>query len=190
MNANVQLRAGALLVATPQLIGPVFGRTVIYIVAHGDEGTLGVVLNKPSETPVHNLMQAWTSLAVKAKVIFIGGPVRTDAAMCLGVCKPGVNPREVDGIAPVAGPVCLVDVDADPAELAPSLQGIRIYGGHSGWSPGQLEDEIDEGSWYVVQGRADDILTGPTADLWFSVLRRQPFPLKWQAWQPVDLERN
>lgn len=190
MNANAELRAGVLLVATPQLSGPVFGRTVIYLVAHSQEGTLGVVLNKPSETPVHNLMQAWTALAVKAKVIFIGGPMRADSAMCVGVCKPGVKPRELDGVAPIVGPVCLVDVDADPAALAPYLRGVRIYGGHAGWSPGQLAQEVEEGSWYVVPGRADDVLFGPRTDLWFSVLRRQPFPLKWQAWHPVDLERN
>ncbi len=185
-----ELRSGALLVATPDLVGPTFERTVIYLVSHSDAGSLGVVLNRPSETPVYNVLPQWTSLAARSQVIFVGGPMRPDAAMCVGVALAGHRLRDVSGVAPIAGPVCLVDVDADPSDLAPSLRGIRLFGGHAGWSPGQLEGEVARGSWFVVPGLPDDVLAPPRVDLWFQVMRRQPFPLAWQAWRPGDLTRN
>ncbi len=183
-------RAGTLLVATPGLEGPTFQRTVIYLVSHTDSGTLGLVLNRPSETPVHNVLPQWTPLAARSQVVFIGGPMRPDSAMCMGVAVGGRLSPDVIGIAPIAGPVCLVDVDTDPADLASTLRGIRLFGGHAGWSPGQLEAEIEAGSWFVVPGLPDDVLVPPRVDLWFHVLRRQSFPLAWQAWHPVDLARN
>lgn len=185
-----QLRTGALLVATPDLVGPTFERTVIYLVSHSGEGSLGVVLNRPSEVPVHNVLPQWNALAAKSQVIFVGGPMRPDSAMCVGVALSGRRLRDLEGIAPIRGPVCLVDVDAEPDELAPSLRGVRLFGGHAGWSPGQLEGEVERGSWFVVPGLPDDILVPPKVDLWFQVMRRQPFPLAWQAWRPTELTRN
>lgn len=185
-----QLRAGALLVATPELIGPTFERTVLYLVSHSAGGSLGVVLNRPSETPVRNVLPQWTPLAARSQVIFVGGPMLPDAAMCMGVVQAGRGARDISGVAPIAGRVCLVDVDADPDSLAPSLRGIRLFGGHAGWAPGQLQDEVRRGSWFVVPGLPDDVLAPPRVDLWFAVLRRQPFPLAWQAWHPGDPSRN
>lgn len=185
-----QLRSGALLVATPDLTAPTFERTVIYLVSHSDAGSLGVVLNRPSETPVHNVLPQWQPLAAKSSVVFVGGPMRPDAAMCMGVMKAGRRGSDLSGVAPIAGPVCLVDVDADPDDLGPSLRGIRLFGGHAGWAPDQLVGEVERGSWYVVPGLPDDVLAGPKIDLWFQVLRRQPFPLAWQAWRPRDLAFN
>ncbi|MEP6560197.1 MAG: YqgE/AlgH family protein [Nakamurella sp.] len=184
------LRAGMLLVATPDLRDPHFRRTVVYLVAHGGDGTVGVILNRPSETAVQNVLPGWASHTTRPHAVFAGGPVQTSAAMCLGVCRRGTNPREVSGVVGVIGPVVLVDLDADPGEVAPALRGIRIYAGRAGWDAEQLVDEIVEGSWFVVPGLPDDVLAGPRTDLWFSVLRRQPFPLALQAYHPGDLARN
>jgi putative transcriptional regulator len=185
-----QLGAGALLIATPELTGPVFRRTVVYLVSHGDGGSLGLVLNRPSETPVFNVLPQWAPLAAKAQVVFVGGPMRPDAAMCVGVLLAGVRGTDLDGVAPVTGPVCLIDVDADPDQLAGSLRGIRLFGGHAGWAPGQLADEVERGSWFVVPGLPDDVVAPPKVDVWFTALRRQSFPLAWYAWHPGDLVRN
>jgi len=184
------LRPGMLLVASPDLRDPHFRRTVVYLVAHGGDGTVGVILNRPSETAVQNVLPAWASHTARPHAVFAGGPVQTSAAMCLGVCRTGTNPREVEGVVGVTGPVVLVDLDADPDRLSAALRGMRIYAGRSGWDAEQLVDEIVEGSWFVVPGLPDDILAGPRTDLWFSVLRRQPFPRALVAYHPGDLARN
>lgn len=184
------LRAGTLLVATPELRDPHFRRTVVYLVAHGEDGTVGVILNRPSETAVQNVLPGWASHTSRPHAVFAGGPVQTSSAMCLGVCRVGTNPVEVDGVVGVTGPVVLVDLDADPELVTPALRGARIYAGRAGWDAQQLVDEILEGSWYVVPGLPDDVIAGPRTDLWFSVLRRQPFPLAMMAYHPGDLARN
>src|SRR5664279_2462939 len=144
------LRAGTLLVAAPELRDPHFCRTVVYLVAHGDDGTVGVILNRPSETAVHNVLPAWAAHAARPQAVFAGGPVQTTSAMCLGVCRTGTNPRDVDGVVSITGPVVLVDLDADPAMVAGATRGIRIYAGRAGWDAQQLIDEVVEGAWHVV----------------------------------------
>ena len=184
------LRAGTLLVAAPALRDPHFRRTVVYLVAHGEDGTVGVILNRPSETAVHNILPQWAAHTARPQALFAGGPVQTSSAMCLGVCRTGTNPREVDGVVSVTGSVVLVDLDADPDTLTAALRGVRIYAGRAGWDAQQLIDEVVEGAWYVVPGLPDDVLAGPRTHLWFTVLRRQPFPLALVAYHPGDLARN
>ncbi len=85
--AAQRVRAGTLLLANTDLLEPTFRRSVIYIVEHNDGGTLGVVLNRPSETAVYNVLPQWAKLAAKPKTMFIGGPVKRDAALCLAVLR-------------------------------------------------------------------------------------------------------
>jgi putative transcriptional regulator len=102
-----------LLLANTDLLEPTFRRSVIYIVEHNDGGTLGVVLNRPSETAVYNVLPQWAKLASKPKTMFIGGPVKRDAALCLAVMRIGSGPDEVPGLRHVAGRMAMVDLDAD-----------------------------------------------------------------------------
>jgi len=184
------IRPGALLVARPELVDANFRRTVVYVVGHGEDGTWGVILNRPSETPVHNVLPQWAPLAARSQVVFMGGPVQPTAAMSLGLCLPGSSPADQEGMAQVAGQVGLLDLDGEPDSFAGVLGGIRIFAGHAGWGDGQLAAEIDDGMWDVLTGLPDDVLAGPSTDLWFQVLRRQPFPLTWRAYHPGELLRN
>ncbi len=190
MSALEMARPGWLLVATPSLGDPNFRRTVVYLLTHGEQGTIGVVLNRPSETAVHNVLPAWAEHSSRPRAVFVGGPVQTTAALCLGVLRPGVDPGPRTFVRPVAGSVVLVDLDGEPRSITPELVGLRIYAGHAGWDAQQLADEVGEGAWFVLPGLPDDVLAGPLTDLWFRVLRRQALPLALQAYHPGDLARN
>ena len=67
---------------------------------------------------------------------------------------------------------------------------MRIFAGHAGWSPGQLEEEIEEGAWYVVDGEPADAFAAAPRGLWVAVLRRQHGPLAWVASFPDDPSMN
>lgn len=188
--AAQRVRAGTLLLANTDLLEPTFRRSVIYIVEHNDGGTLGVVLNRPCETAVYNVLPQWAKLAAKPKTMFIGGPVKRDAALCLAVLRVGADPEGVPGLRHVAGRLVMVDLDADPEVLAAAVEGVRIYAGYSGWTIGQLEGEIERDDWIVLSALPSDVLVGPRADLWGQVLRRQPLPLSLLATHPIDLSRN
>lgn len=161
---------GRLLVATPALNDPNFERTVVLLVAHEPGGALGVVLNRATEVPVSEVLGGWGSLAGNPPVVFEGGPVQPEAAICLARSRPGVDPS---GFSPVTGPVGTVDLSRDPDGLREALDGVRVFAGYAGWDGGQLESEIDTGSWFVFDALPSDAFFPHPDDLWSMVLRRQ-----------------
>jgi len=185
-----RVRAGTLLLANTDLLEPTFRRSVIYVVEHNDGGTLGVVLNRPSETAVYNVLPQWAQLAAKPKTMFIGGPVKRDSALCLGLLRTGVQAQDLPGLRPVSGRLVMVDLDADPAVIEPHVEGIRIYAGYSGWTIGQLEGEIERDDWIVLSALPGDVLYDQRVDLWARILRRQPTSLAMLATHPIDVSRN
>ncbi|MFJ2666168.1 YqgE/AlgH family protein [Nocardia fluminea] len=186
----MKVRAGNLLVSATDLVEPTFRRTVVYVIEHNDAGSLGVVLNRPSETPVVDVLPAWADLAAAPTDLYIGGPVKRDAALCLAVLRAGVDISEIRGLRRVGGRVVLVDLDADPAEIGPLVEKIRIFAGYAGWSMGQLDGELDNDDWIVVSALPSDPIATDRHDLWSAVLRRQPLPLALLATHPIELERN
>lgn len=187
---DADVEPGALLVAAPKLLDPNFRRTVVFIIDHRESGTLGVVLNRPSEVAVIDVLPTWGQHASKPQAVFVGGPVEQKTALCLAAMRPGQQPSGVAGVVGVRGPVALVDLESDPDELVPRLRGLRVFAGYSGWDEGQLAGEIGRGDWMVMPALPDDVMAPPGVDLWGRVLRRQGMPLALLSTYPVDVERN
>ncbi len=181
---------GSLLVASPALADPNFFRSVIFLLAHDDDdGTLGVVLNRPSPIPVDEVVPEWGALAAAPSVLFIGGPVQPSAAICIGRTKlPEV--ADAAGFAPLSGTLGTVDLHEDPANVPVRLSEIRVFTGYAGWGPGQLASEIGSGSWHVLKGYDDDVLSDDPGRLWSRVLRRQGGWLAVLSFYPADLASN
>jgi putative transcriptional regulator len=182
-------KAGRLLVATPLLGDPNFKRTVVLLVEHElTQGTLGVVLNRPSEIPVGQVLAQWTEIATDPSVVFKGGPVSPNSAIALALIPGKDEPlgwRALDG-APALARLGLLDLDTPPSVLAPAIQSLRVYAGYAGWSPGQLETEIEEGAWHVVSAQPGDVFAANPDALWRTVLRRQEGDLAFLATYPDD----
>jgi putative transcriptional regulator len=178
--------AGRLLVATPTLADPSFARSVVLMLEHSDEGALGVVLNRPSELPVSAILEGWAPVVAPPSLIFHGGPVSMDSA--LGLVR--TSQQGVLGVRRLPHDIALVDLDT-PAELvSEAVSSMRVFAGYAGWSAGQLEGELEEGSWFVVDPLPEDAFTAEPDDLWRRVLRRQPPPLSLVASFPRDPALN
>lgn len=184
------VRAGTLLVSATELVEPTFRRTVVYIIEHNEAGSLGVVLNRPSDTAVHDVLPRWSEAAAAPRTLFIGGPVKRDAALCLGTIRVGASITGVRGLRRIDGRVVLVDLDADPDRITPLIEGLRIFAGYAGWTFGQLEGELQNNDWIVLSALPSDPISTGRPDLWAHVLRRQPLPLSLLATHPIELERN
>ena len=184
---------GRLLVATPLLGDPNFRRTVILVVEDDPEGgTLGVVLNRPTEVPVGQVLEPWTDLVTGPSVVFKGGPVSPDSALALAMARGTDEPlgwRSLDGSS-VMSRVGLVDLEAPPELLADGVTYFRVFAGYAGWGPCQLRAEIDEGAWYVLPGEPADAFINEPERLWPSVLRRQGGELALIATYPDDPALN
>lgn len=178
---------GRLLVATPALAEGVFARSVVLVLDHDEDGALGVVLNHPTPLPVAEVLPPWAGHAVRPDVVFQGGPVAVDSALGLAVTAAEGEPL---GFRRLYARTGLVDLDAPPQVLAPELSSLRIFAGYAGWAAGQLEDEVRDGSWFVLDAAPGDAFSEDPADLWRAVLRRQPSQLAFVASFPDDPTLN
>ncbi len=175
---------GQLLIAAPSLVDPNFRRTVVLMGEHTDDGALGVVLNRPSETRVHEALPELTSLVDGGEPVFVGGPVQPSAIVILA---DFVDPERAGSL--VLETVGFLPAEVDPDELG-DLTRARVFAGYAGWGPGQLDDELAEESWIVEPAVPGDVFTAAPGDLWSDVLRRKGGPYGVLALMPVDPSVN
>ena len=178
---------GKLLVSTPALVDPNFDRTVVLLIEHGADGALGIVLNRPTSTPVLDAVPDWAGLASAPAVVYLGGPVGVGTIIALARSHTDVAPP---GTEHVSDGLVAVDLSLDPEPLAPLVSSLRIWTGYAGWSTGQLEQEIAQDAWFVVDAETSDVAAADPSGLWRLVLGRQPGTLGWFSNFPDDPAHN
>ena len=169
---------GKLLVATP-VVGDFFHRTVVLVIEHSDEGAVGVVLNRPSEVLVADAVPALAEAADEEDVVHVGGPVATQTVLALGDFE---DPDEAS--THVVGSIGVVDPDDQAAEV----RRLRVYAGHAGWAPGQLDGELEAGAWIVAEAEPGDPFLDE--DVWPMVLRREGGAYTLLSTMPEDPSLN
>jgi putative transcriptional regulator len=178
---------GKLLIAEPMLGDPNFDRTVVLMVEHNDEGALGVVLNRPTDLEVGTVLSEWADLAATPTVLYLGGPVEQNGVLALARRR---GAGALPGWSPVVGDVGTIDLHLEPVDLAPGVEAVRFFAGYAGWGPGQLESELEEGAWLVVDARADDVFAADPDVMWRAVLRRQQGRVSMLAHFPAHPSMN
>jgi putative transcriptional regulator len=169
---------GKLLVASPGLTD-FFRRTVVLVLEHSEDGAVGLVLNRPSETAVDDAVPDLAPLADPGDVVHLGGPVGPDSVIVLARFE---DPAE-------AASIVLDDLGVvDPEMLDVELHDARVYAGHAGWGPGQLDGELEQEAWIVEDASADDPFD--EGDLWSDVLDRKGGGYALLARMPEDPSLN
>lgn len=181
---------GMLLISAPGMLSDMFARSVILIIEHNDVLTFGVNLTQRSELAVANLMPEWADVVAKPQALYIGGPVNQQSVVGLGVTRPGVDINAAPQLNRLANRLAHIDLRSDPAELGELVEGMRLFAGYCEWAPGQLDDEIERGDWYIVPALPGDVIMPGRADLWGDVMRRQPMPLPLFSTYPADVAEN
>lgn len=177
-----------MLVATPLLEDPSFRRAVVFVLDHGDDGALGIVVNRPLDVGVATVLPDWQPFVTAPGSLFQGGPVARDSALGI-VTVPGDDEDPV-GVRRIIGSFGLIDLDAPPEVVAGGVAGLRIFAGHAGWSAGQVEQEIGQGAWYVLDAESRDPFSDRPGTLWHQVLRRQRGDLALLSTYPEDPTLN
>jgi putative transcriptional regulator len=177
---------GKLLIAGPMLKDPPFERTVVLITEHTDEGAMGLVLNRPSDAVVVDAVPdlAWVTDADDS--VFAGGPVAPNGVIVLA---EWIDPalavvRVEDDLGFVPG-----DTE-DTGALAAAIRRARVYAGHAGWGPGQLEAEVAEESWIVESPLREELFSADPEGLWAAVLRRMGREFALLSTMPPDPSLN
>jgi putative transcriptional regulator len=180
---DIESLRGHLLVAAPTLVDPNFNRTVVLIAEHTEEGALGVVLNRPSESSVGEVVPDLSPLLDEDELVYTGGPVQPTGVMVLAEFDD-----PVDAALPVDGELGFVALEADTEAIA--AQRARAFAGHSGWGPGQLEGELEEEAWFVAAFEREDAFADDPDELWSRVLMRKGGAYALVARMPLDPTLN
>lgn len=157
--------AGCLLVAQPGLLDPNFRETVVLLCAHDRGGAFGLTLNRPLEIAVRDVLPDWAPYVEPDAMLFRGGPV--EPASAFGVV---LDPSHAAGER-IVGDLCLFDLSLGP-EAARGVTALRIFSGSAGWAPGQLEAELLDEGWRVVDATTRDVFGAEPAALWADAIRR------------------
>lgn len=174
---------GHLLVAAPTLVDPNFNRTVVLVAEHTDEGALGVVLNRPSQSSIGEVVPDLSNLIDPDDLVYTGGPVQPTGVMVLAEFD---DPDQA--ALPIDGELGFVALEADTHEIA--ARRARAFAGHSGWGPGQLDAELEEEAWFVAPFDREDAFAADSEELWSRVLMRKGGPYALVARMPLDPSLN
>jgi putative transcriptional regulator len=177
--------AGRLLVASTTLEDPNFARTVVLIGLHGEDGALGLVLNRPSTSTVASAVPQLGELFEDEEQVFVGGPVQGSSIVMLAEFT---DPAAAGLL--VLGRIGLPAPDASLEQLALATSRRRIYAGYAGWSEGQLDAEIGTGDWIAQDALPDDIFSEEPEQLWSGVLTRKGGRYALLARMPLDPSLN
>ena len=174
-----------LLIAAPSMLDPNFRRSAILLIGHDADGALGVVLNRPTELRVCDLVEQLTPLAGTDALIHEGGPVQRDGLVVLADFATGDAESTflLDTIRMIS--------EADDLEtLGAEVERARVFVGYAGWAPGQLEAELAREDWILAQAQAEDVFCDQPSALWASVLTRKGGAYRYAASMPDDPSLN
>jgi putative transcriptional regulator len=176
---------GQLLIAGPGLLDPNFWRTVVLVVEHNEEGALGLVLNRASETTIAESVPSLEALVDGDEPLFTGGPVQPSSVIVLARLE---DPSDAALIA-----FDDIGVIGAGSESDPSPEGVRqgrAFVGHAGWGAGQLDAELERGDWITAKARRDDAFSEQPGELWSLVLTRMGGSYALVARMPPDPSVN
>ena len=177
---------GKLIVASPAISDPNFRRSVVLIAEHGPEGAMGVVLDRISEATAGEVVGSLAWLVGDDAPVFVGGPVATTSVTVLAEFR---DPAQAGLL--IADDLGFIPAHSDDeAVLAAAVGRARIFAGHAGWAPGQLEDELEDDGWIVAEADREDCFTSDPGGLWETVVRRQGAGFTLIATMPPDPTLN
>jgi putative transcriptional regulator len=181
----VESLKGRLLIATPALFDPNFRRTVVLVGEHSDEGSMGLILNRPAEVTVGEAVPPLAAVVGAESRVYVGGPVQPEAVLVLAEFAEASAAASL-----VVGDVGFASSDDDLEGLAGAVRRARLFAGYAGWGPGQLESELEEESWLVEPAEGVDLFPELGEDLFGSVLRRKGGTFRVLALMPEDPSTN
>ena len=167
---QTKIKKGVFLVADLRLLDPNFSKTIVLITQHGPGGSVGVVVNRPTRTPLSRAFPSIPEFEKRPETLFVGGPVQREAITVLLRTEPPPQPAfpifEKVYVAPEMKTLVDLIARGRPEDR------FRVYSGYAGWGPGQLQGEVDRGDWRILPGDADLLFQEETGSAWEALFRR------------------
>ena len=158
------LAVGKLLVASRDLSDPNFAKTVVLLVHYDENGVVGLIVNRQTDVPLFRVFPNLDEVKGRSDPMYAGGPVERRAMLAL------IRTRsKSDDSEPVAGEIRLI---SDKRLLEKRIAGgtdssaFHVYAGYSGWTPKQLDGEVDAGAWLIFPGDVALVFDSRPESLW------------------------
>jgi putative transcriptional regulator len=167
---EVRLAKGKFLVASRQLRDPNFLETVVLLIEYNRSGAMGLVINRPTEVKLSTLLPDMEGLQDLQNTVYVGGPVAKNQMLLL--IRSGSQPEDTNRVfkdiyvSSSRAVLRKMVSDKDPGKT------FRLYAGHAGWSPGQLDREIARGGWHVLQADAASVFEIAPSEIWPELIHR------------------
>lgn len=158
------------LVASPRIVDPNFRETVVLVIQHTPMVSRGVIINRPLETALARLKPGDEAFERASEHVYFGGPVALSSLSFAFRAK-----ERAPGSVHVMDDLYIAD---DPALLDDVLRRegaagrVRVYAGHAAWGPGQLQSEIESGSWFATRATAEFVFHDDPASIWGELVQR------------------
>jgi putative transcriptional regulator len=155
---------GIFLVAAPSMSDPRFSRSVIFLLDHDRDGTIGLIVNRPTDVSLADALPGLEGIEGRQTKLFFGGPVSVERVMFLTrSATPLAQARHVIDDIYGSGNGALLQqlLKRDEAEIK-----LRLYLGYAGWGPGQLDRELVEGAWRLFQVDSATVFHTRPESLW------------------------
>jgi putative transcriptional regulator len=165
---------GIFLVAKPGMTDPRFQRSVVLLLAHSDKGTLGLIINRPTDLPLSRVLPDLQAPDSERHALFFGGPVGMD--MLIFLMRSGAPPEHARQVMTDV----YFSVDRETLEQLltkhKAASDLRLYIGHSGWAPGQLAAEIARGDWLLARADSATVFKKDLQTIWPELIDRPSTP--------------
>lgn len=182
-----EIKTGSILISDPFLKDPNFDRTVILICEHNENGSFGLILNKPVEVKLEDVIEDFKGTN---KELLIGGPVEQNTLHYIHTVEDGSIPGSVKVANGIfwSGDFEIIKSRIINGEF--NLNKIKFFMGYSGWGEGQLQDEINQKTWFVADLGDNTIFEADTNSLWKRIMQLMGGELRWLANSPPDPRMN
>lgn len=177
---------GQLLLDGGKLAGSFFHHSVVLVCQHNAEGALGVILNRPGESTLGDSATVDIPERLQDLPLFIGGPVQPEAVTFLHTDTFVPHANVLPNLNLGQSLESLIEL----GESYSMTQQVKVFAGYSGWSPGQLEEEIRRGAWITHPASIDLVFSSDTENLWKNILRKKGWQYELLASAPEDLSLN
>ena len=176
---------GYFLISEINLMDPNFYRSVVLMIAHDDDGAFGLVVNRPSEVTLGDVIEGVENTPAASVPVYIGGPVQQNALFALRMSPGPLADSAADAVTGAKRPLEGLSFEPATPSLIEYLTGewaalpeaqrpaVRLYAGYSGWGPGQLESELRSESWVVVKATEQIVFDPDPESTWAEALARK-----------------
>jgi len=164
------LARGKFLIASRGLLDPNFAESVVLLLEYDAQGALGLIVNRPTEVQLTDLLPEVEELKERADVVYVGGPVSKDRIVLL--MRSDQHPRDSGRVFADTYVSSSMETLKHAVTLAGEGEIFHAYVGYAGWGPGQLDNEVSRGDWYVSPAEEAIVFDRAADEIWHELIKK------------------